>query len=281
MPLAIFGIESTAINLVVTFAILCVAAIYLATIVYVFTDARRRIADPFLVGCATAASIFPFVGTIVYTILRPPEFLEDVRERETEVHAAEVRLKHLEVHSCRKCGYPTESDFVRCPSCRTRLKNDCPTCSRPVGLDWKLCPYCETQLVAPKRSSRSGPSKSGSKSGSRPRDPEQGEKKGRRSSKEAPEAQPRASERSGRKSSRSSSGERSSRRAPVADTGETVESSAARPSPDDAPRSDRAERSRRTTRSARRNPVAPDDPASSKPINGGDSPAPSRTPESR
>src|SRR5680860_718887 len=115
MPLAIFGIENSAVNLAVTFAILCVVAIYLATIVYTFTDARRRIADPFLVGCATAASLFPYVGTLVYTILRPPEFLEDVRERETEVRAAEVRLRHLEGHSCHKCGFPTDADFMRCP----------------------------------------------------------------------------------------------------------------------------------------------------------------------
>ena len=282
MPLAIFGIDNTAINLVVTFAILCVVAIYLATIVYVFTDARRRIADPFLIGCSVAASLFPFVGTMIYTILRPPEFLDDIHERETEVHAAEVRLKHLEAHSCAKCGYPTESDFVRCPSCRTRLKDDCPTCHRPVGLDWKICPYCETQLVAPKRSSRSGSSKSKpSKPSSKSGDPE----KRRRSSKEASEAQPKASERSSsRKSSRSSSGERESsrRKAPAANSGETVESAAARPSPDaDATRADRPERSRRTPRSARRNPAPAEDGSPSKPINSGDSPAPSRTPESR
>ena len=45
-----------------------------------------------LVGCATAASLFPFVGTIVYMIVRPPEYLEDVRERELEMQAAEARL---------------------------------------------------------------------------------------------------------------------------------------------------------------------------------------------
>ncbi|MBK5232010.1 MAG: zinc ribbon domain-containing protein [Thermoleophilia bacterium] len=295
MPLAIFGIENTAINLVVTFAILCVVAIYLATIVYTFTDARRRIADPFLVGCSTAASLFPFVGTLVYTILRPPEFLEDIHERETEVRVAEVRLRHLEAHSCQKCGFPTESDFVRCPSCRTRLKNDCPTCSKPVGLDWKLCPYCETQLVAPKRSSRSGSSKSSSKPSSKSKDPDRAEpKRSRRSSK--PQSDPATPESSGRsssrKSSRSPSSERESsrREKPTSSSTssgsseETVESAAARPSPDsDATRSDRSERSsRRTPRSARRKTITPDeDPNASKPINSGDSPAPSRTPESR
>jgi len=156
MPLAIFGIENTALNLAVTLVILMLVAIWVALIVFTFTDARRRIADPFLVGCATAASFFPFVGTLVYSILRPPEFLEDIRERETDIQESEVRLRHLKYKSCHKCAAPVESDFIRCPSCRTRLKEPCPTCSKPVGLNWKVCPYCEMTLIAPKRSSRSG-----------------------------------------------------------------------------------------------------------------------------
>lgn len=165
MPLAIFGINNTALSLAVTFAILSLVAIWIALIVFTFIDARRRISDPFLVGCATAASFFPFVGTIVYTILRPAEFLDDVRERETEMKSAETELRHLEANSCHKCGFPTHPDYVRCPACRSRLKEPCPSCDRPVGLKWKVCPYCEHTLIASKRSKPS--SKSGSTSGSR------------------------------------------------------------------------------------------------------------------
>lgn len=196
MPIAIFGIGNTALNLAVTLAILMLVAIWIALIVFTFTDARRRIADPFLVGCATAASFFPFVGTLVYTILRPPEFLEDIRERETDINESEVRLRHLKHSSCHKCGSPVESDFIRCPACRSRLKEPCPTCSKPVGLNWKVCPYCETTLIAPKRSSRSSGSKrpkgessgrSSSRSGRSERAPE-----GRKNAVAAP-ARPRPS----------------------------------------------------------------------------------------
>lgn len=179
MLLAIFGINNTALNLAATLVILMLVAIWIAMIVFTFTDARRRIADPFLIGCATAASFFPFVGTLVYTILRPPEFLDDVRERETDIQESEVRLRHLQHNSCHKCGSPVESDFIRCPACRTRLKEPCPTCSKPVGLNWKVCPYCETTLIAPKRSSRSGSkrpkSSSSGRSQSRPARSERGE----------------------------------------------------------------------------------------------------------
>ena len=167
MSLAIFGIENTAINLGVTFLALALFAIWIALIVFTFSDARRRISDPFLIGCATAASFFPYVGTIVYTILRPPEFLDDVNERETEVKASETRLRHLDAHSCRKCGFPTESDFVRCPACRSRLKEPCPSCERPVGLKWKVCPYCEYTLIESKRSRQASKSAKGKPEGRR------------------------------------------------------------------------------------------------------------------
>ena len=34
----------------------------------------------------------PFVGPLVYLFFRPPEYLEDIRERELEIRAMEERL---------------------------------------------------------------------------------------------------------------------------------------------------------------------------------------------
>jgi len=86
-----------------------------------------------LVGCATAASLFPFVGTIVYMILRPPEYLEDVRERELEMQAAEARLHELDHGLCPHCDYRVERDFIRCPSCLRKLKERCVELLAPAG----------------------------------------------------------------------------------------------------------------------------------------------------
>ena len=96
--LAVFGIENDGLNLAVNLLILFLVVIWLALIYWTYQDARRRIGDPMLVGCATLASIFPFVGTIVYMIVRPPEYLDDVRERELEMQAAEARLHELHTH---------------------------------------------------------------------------------------------------------------------------------------------------------------------------------------
>ncbi len=155
-PVAYFGIESSGLSLAVDLVLLFVVVLYLALIYWTYADARRRIVDPVMVGCATAASFFPFVGTIVYMILRPPEYLEDVRERELEVQAAEARLQQLDQMLCPHCDYRIEPDFVRCPSCLRKLKERCVNCSRPLDRAWTICPYCEADVpgIAPSRGRR-------------------------------------------------------------------------------------------------------------------------------
>jgi len=149
LTFAYFGIESSGLNLVVDLLILFVVVLYLSLIYWTYADARRRIMDPMLVGCATVASLFPFVGTIVYMILRPPEYLEDVRERELEVQAAEARLHEFDHSLCPHCDYRVERDFIRCPSCLRKLKDRCVNCERPLDQAWTICPYCETEVPAP------------------------------------------------------------------------------------------------------------------------------------
>ncbi|HEY8465338.1 MAG TPA: zinc ribbon domain-containing protein [Solirubrobacterales bacterium] len=155
MPLAIFGIENDGLNLAINLLLLFVVVVWLSLVAYTFLDARRRLDDFFLVACATLASlIFPFLGTIVYSILRPPEFLEDARERELEIKAAELRLRHLEESSCPNCQFPIERTYLRCPSCRARIKDPCESCGKPIDPRWAICPYCETptrRAAAPRR----------------------------------------------------------------------------------------------------------------------------------
>jgi len=146
MALAIFGISNDGLNLAATLFVLGIVVIWLALIVYTYLDAKRRISDPFLVACATIGSFFPYIGTAVYAIVRPPEFLEDAHERELEIKAAELRVRQLTEASCPNCEHPIERNYLRCPQCQHRLKNPCPSCRKPVDPRWALCPYCETAL---------------------------------------------------------------------------------------------------------------------------------------
>jgi hypothetical protein len=145
---AIFGISNSGVNLAIDLIILFLVVIWLALVYWTYADARRRIADPLLVGCATVASLFPFVGTLVYMIVRPPEYLEDVRERELEMQAAEARLAELGFRLCPHCDHEVEKDFLRCPNCMRKLKDPCPSCGKPLDPMWKICPFCEADVEA-------------------------------------------------------------------------------------------------------------------------------------
>jgi hypothetical protein len=155
MTVALFGITNDGLNLAVNLLILFLVVLWLALVAWTYFDARRRIEDPVLIACATAASLFPFVGTIVYSILRPPEFLADKRERELEVRASELRVRQLEEASCPNCEHPVERTFLRCPNCRARIKDPCGSCGKPIDPRWSICPYCETpqrRAAPPERS---------------------------------------------------------------------------------------------------------------------------------
>jgi hypothetical protein len=127
-------------------ALFFVAVFYAATVYWVYKDARRRIEDPVLVGMATILGLIPpFIGPIVYMFFRPPEYLDDVRERELEIKAMEERLARRELH-CPVCRAEVEPQFLVCPVCTTKLKQACVSCKSPLEALWQICPYCETPV---------------------------------------------------------------------------------------------------------------------------------------
>ena len=144
--LAIFGINSSGLNLAVNLLILFLIIIWIALVYWTYADARRRIADPMLVVCATVAALFPFIGTIIYMIVRPPEYLDDERERELEMQAAEARLHELGYLFCPHCDREVQRDFLRCPHCLRKLKDPCVNCGKPLDTNWPICPFCEHEV---------------------------------------------------------------------------------------------------------------------------------------
>jgi hypothetical protein len=125
--------------------IFLVVVFWLATAYWVLKDARRRIADPWLVAMAVVLGLVPpFVGPLVYMLFRPAETLDEVRERELELRAMEERL--ADDLRCPTCRGRVESSFVVCPVCTTRLKQACTSCGAPLEAIWQACPYCATPV---------------------------------------------------------------------------------------------------------------------------------------
>ena len=78
-------------------------------------------------------------------LFRPPEYLEDVRERELEIKAMEKRLGGARPALP---GLPRggRRGFLVCPVCTTKLRQACVNCHRPLEALWQICPYCETPI---------------------------------------------------------------------------------------------------------------------------------------
>ena len=73
-----------------------VVLLWIALAYWTYQDARRRIASPPMVaGCVALSVLIPFLGSIIYLIVRPPEYLDEARERELELLALEQRLGEL------------------------------------------------------------------------------------------------------------------------------------------------------------------------------------------
>jgi hypothetical protein len=124
------------------------AVFWVATAYWVYKDARRRIEDPWMVGMATVlGAIPPFIGPIVYMFFRPPEYLQDVHERELEIKAMEQRLAQLD-QRCPVCRARVEASYLVCPVCTTRLKQACGSCGQPLDALWQVCPHCATPVTS-------------------------------------------------------------------------------------------------------------------------------------
>ena len=63
---------------------------------------------------ATLLGVVPFIGPLIYMLFRPPEYMEDVRERELEIKAMEKRLGGRDQH-CPVCRAEVEEDFLDLP----------------------------------------------------------------------------------------------------------------------------------------------------------------------
>ena len=109
-----------------------------ASAYWVYKDARRRVEDPWLLAMAVALGIF----------FRPPEYVEDVRERELEIKAMEESLDTAE--RCPVCRAAIDPTFLACPVCTTKLKEACRRCKAPLEPLWQICPFCETPVETPR-----------------------------------------------------------------------------------------------------------------------------------
>ena len=137
------------IRVAITAVVIYLIVLCLALVFYVWRDARRRSTSWFFVGFATLLSLLPFLGPLVYLVLRPPLTLEEVRALQLGEQAfSEPPAEGAPTRPCPTCGREIEQEFILCPYCRTQFARRCTSCDRSLRLGWSVCPYCATEVGA-------------------------------------------------------------------------------------------------------------------------------------
>jgi RNA polymerase subunit RPABC4/transcription elongation factor Spt4 len=144
-------LESPILRISGQLVLLLFVVLWVSLVYWTYADARRRGAISVL--WTFVAFIFPYVGTLVYLIVRPPEYLEESRERELELAVLERELRNS-VLLCPNCRNMVERDYLICPSCAWELKKSCIKCDRPLNMEWGMCPYCGTDQPSGKTVTR-------------------------------------------------------------------------------------------------------------------------------
>jgi RNA polymerase subunit RPABC4/transcription elongation factor Spt4 len=138
------------INNIATFAGVLVAGIgafifafWVAMGIWTFNDIRSRTRDWLAILLAVLlVMVFPIVGLILYTLIRPKVTLADTYDRALE---EEALLRELEeTQACQACGVPVKENWIFCPNCHSQLQHSCPTCTNLVRNEWAICVYCGT-----------------------------------------------------------------------------------------------------------------------------------------
>ncbi len=139
--LAGFGISSDVVTIVAIYAIVIIAAFWLAIIIWAYRDMRSRSRDTFAqLGVAIMVALLNLPGLVIYLLLRPRETLGEAYERSLEEEALLQEIE--EKPTCPGCGQRTRDTWQVCPHCSTRLKKPCINCHQLLELPWQVCPHC-------------------------------------------------------------------------------------------------------------------------------------------
>jgi uncharacterized membrane protein (DUF485 family) len=125
-------------NLCLVFYVVFVCALMF----WIWRDAKRRGAMSFF--WAVAVIPFSVLTWMIYMIVRPPETLDELQERDIEIAAREAELA-MYGSTCPNCFKPVQSDYLICPTCMKKLKKPCGSCGRAIKTSYSVCPYCKAK----------------------------------------------------------------------------------------------------------------------------------------
>jgi len=121
------------------------ALLWLALVGWTVRDAIDRLSNRAAVaGVAALALLLPFLGTLIWALLRPQEVAEDAYARALELQV----LAAAQPLHCPNCAAPARDEHQFCPYCASRLRRECPQCDGLADPSWHVCGFCGMHLNA-------------------------------------------------------------------------------------------------------------------------------------
>ena len=108
-----------------------------------YKDSKKRVKDMILVIIFTIlVIIFHFfgLGYILYSIIRPKEYIQDQHMLKLEKYFLEYET--LGIGKCKVCKHLYFPEHSYCTNCGTLVRTKCSVCDNTIELDWNSCPYC-------------------------------------------------------------------------------------------------------------------------------------------
>jgi RNA polymerase subunit RPABC4/transcription elongation factor Spt4 len=132
----------------VIIAVAYVGVLAIAVAFNVVRDARRRSHSwLFAIFAFLLAFLPPFLGAIIYVVIRPPRPLDEEQALAAEAQSfAPPPVDDHGARPCPTCGRDIEEDFVLCPYCRTQFARRCAACEHTLRLGWPVCPFCGAEV---------------------------------------------------------------------------------------------------------------------------------------
>jgi RNA polymerase subunit RPABC4/transcription elongation factor Spt4 len=144
-------VSTSALLVLIVAVVAYLIVLWVSLAFYVARDARRRSTSLVFAAFAVILGFLPpFLGALIYLVVRPPRTLDEERALLLEEEAYQQEDEDDEVHTrpCPTCGREIEHDFVLCPYCRTQFARRCAACQRSLRLGWTVCPYCAADVTA-------------------------------------------------------------------------------------------------------------------------------------
>lgn len=125
--------------------ILFLFLLWLGTIRWAIQDSQKRDSGANLTLAAILLTVMlPFLGILVYSVMRPPQTLDEVRTQKLEHVLLKSQLYSDDV--CPECHAHVEKNHKYCTHCGSSLVKKCPSCRREVKRHWNFCSHCNTTL---------------------------------------------------------------------------------------------------------------------------------------